>query len=118
MQLSPEPWNNASIIVTPKGGPRAYVGHFTLIAFLIHRNLTKTLGLSVETFDYFARGNGTKSLCGHLKLVFVENNMWGVMVSTYFQQIEQLLLTALALWRLHGFLIDSFAICQTIRCWS
>ena len=54
---------NASINVKPKGGgPRAYVGHLTSIAFPTLRNLTKNLRPRVGTFAVFAQRNGTKSL--------------------------------------------------------
>ena len=43
------------------GGPRAYMGHLTSIAFPICGNLTENLGPRVGTFAFFARRNGTKS---------------------------------------------------------
>ena len=43
------------------GGPRAYVGHLTSIAFPTLGNLTKNLGPRVGMFAFFARRNGTKS---------------------------------------------------------
>ena len=49
-------------MLSPRGGgPRAYVGHLTSIAFPTLGNLTKNLGLRVGTFAFFARRNGTKS---------------------------------------------------------
>ena len=45
---------NASINVKPEGGgPRAYVGHLTSIAFPTLGNLTKNLGPRVGTFAFF-----------------------------------------------------------------
>ena len=54
---------DASINVKPEegGGPRAYVGHLTSIAFPTLGNLTKNLGPRVGMFAFFARRNGTKS---------------------------------------------------------
>ena len=53
----------ASINVKPEGGggPRAYMGHLTSIAFPTLGNLTKNLGPRVGTFAFFARRNETKS---------------------------------------------------------
>lgn len=52
----------ASINVKPGeggGGPWAYVGHLTSIAFPSLGKLMKNLGPKVETFAFFARKNGT-----------------------------------------------------------
>ena len=58
------PGNNASISVKPEGGgPRAYVGHLTSIAFPTLGNLTENLGPRVGMFAFFTRRNGTKSYC-------------------------------------------------------
>ena len=48
-------------LLNARGGPWAYVGHLTSIAFPTLGNLTKNLGPRVETFALFARRNGTKS---------------------------------------------------------
>ena len=48
-------------MLSPMGGPRAYVGHLTSIAFPILGNLTKNLVPRVGTFAFLARRNGTKS---------------------------------------------------------
>ena len=48
-------------MLSPRGGPRAYVGHLTSIAFPTLGNLTENLGPRVGTFGSFARKNGTKS---------------------------------------------------------
>ena len=51
--------DNASINVKPEGGggggPWAYVGHLTSIAFPTLGNLTKNLGPRVGTFAFFPR---------------------------------------------------------------
>ena len=41
-----------------RGGPWAYVGHLTSIAFPTLRNLTKNLGPGVGTFAFLRRGMG------------------------------------------------------------
>ena len=53
----------ASINVKPewRGGPWAYVGHLTSIAFPTLGNLTKDLGSRLGTFAFFARRDMTKS---------------------------------------------------------
>lgn len=53
----------ASINAKPEwgGGPWAYVGHLTSIAFPTLRNLTRNLGPRVGTFAFFAQRNETKS---------------------------------------------------------
>ena len=48
-------------MLSPRGGPRAYVGHLTSIAFPALRNFTKNLGSRVGTFAFFAQRNRTKS---------------------------------------------------------
>ena len=60
-------------MLSPRGGgPRAYVGPLTSIAFLTFRNLTKNLGPRVGTFAFFARRNETKSRsCRHPDFRFV-----------------------------------------------
>lgn len=70
---------------------KAYAGHLTWsVAFPTSGNLTISLGpcFSVETFDFFARRNGIISLCGHLKIIFMEKNtgVLEVHVSTCFEQ--------------------------------
>ena len=49
--------SNASINVKPVGGPRAYVGHLTSIAFPTLGNLTTNLG-PVGTFAFLRGGIG------------------------------------------------------------
>ena len=46
---------------SPRGGPRAYVGRLTLIAFSTLRNLTKNLDSRVGTFAFFGWRDRTKS---------------------------------------------------------
>ena len=53
--------NYASINVKPEGGPWAYVGHLTSIAFPALGNLTKNLDSRVGTFAFFVQRNRTKS---------------------------------------------------------
>ena len=48
-------------VLSPRGEPRANVGHLTSIAFPAHGNLTKNLCPRVGTFAFSARRNGTKS---------------------------------------------------------
>ena len=48
-------------LLSPRGGPRAYVGHLTSIAFPTLGNLTKNLVPRVGTFAFFARWNETRS---------------------------------------------------------
>ena len=48
-------------MLSPRGGPRAYVGHLTSVAFPTLENLTKKLGPRVGTFAFFAWMNRTKS---------------------------------------------------------
>ena len=48
-------------MLSPMGGPQAYVGHLTSITFPTLWNLTKNLGPTVGMFALFAQRNGTKS---------------------------------------------------------
>ena len=60
--------NYASINVKPEGGPWAYVGHLTSIAFPALGNLTKNLDSRVGTFAFFVRGIGPSHIIPCLRL--------------------------------------------------
>lgn len=47
-----------SMLSPKEGGPQAYVGYFTSIAFPTFANLTKNLGPRVGTFVFLCRGMG------------------------------------------------------------
>ena len=49
-----------------RGGPQAYVGHMTSIAFPTLRNLTKNMGPRVGTFDFFCTEDWGKVTLPHL----------------------------------------------------
>lgn len=90
-----------------EGGPRAYVGHLTSVAF-------PSIGIWVRAW---ASGWG----CGHLEVGWLrgyKHLFWinkTPPLSTHFQYK---LIKFLMLWRLCAFLIHSLAFCQTIKHWN
>ena len=103
-----------------EGGPRAYVGHLTSIAFPTLGNLTNNLDPRVGTLAFFARRNRSKShhpMCSSVcstamkaleeRLFLMEDHLFlylykTVLITTHFQHC---LMEHLTLWGLCGLLM-------------
>ena len=66
-------------MLSPRGGPRAYVGHLVTFAISALRNLTESLGLRVGTFDCFGEVDWALIACC-FKAAILKREEWRAVV--------------------------------------